>query len=498
MKVTNKDLKILNEKVTEINKELYSETKDKIFLESAKKIDNCQNKVYNKSLKKQVKHYCNDTFCFICNRRKANEIQKKVEYILSNFDKEKGQKGRKLIHFVLTKNKKSVNKNNIEQKVEEMKKEVFKFYEDIKKLDHKINAIIKQEIKVKNKQFNIHFHIILNIKKRFAKKNIANLWKKGKVIFGKNKADNNWSIKTMSYYIAKQKVNYRNFTNNKSNNNIKNNKESQEFDIDIDIEENQSFEESFEDLKFEIKHLTKYYKNNKNNKNKGRQTLFIKGDLFKKLAKQYKQKQEIEKIEYRENEEIKQLKFKIENLEKNIEEKEQELKEKNETINIFIDNIEIREKDIDFLEEENKILFKELREKEEEIKKINSTKNFEIEELKKKANYFEADSRAKETTIKLKIALIEAMKRKEKEAEKEREKEREYFNISINKEQVKVKEKIAKSDKLNKDIYLYFNKKNDKCYYQKDNFDKSIFADFIEIDLKNNYEEFAKTYHLQE
>lgn len=484
MKVTNKDLKILNEKVTKIYKELYLETKDTIFLESAKKIDNCQKKVHNKSLKKQVKHYCNDTFCFICNRRKANEIQKKIEYILSNFDKEKGQKGRKLIHFVLTKNTKSVNKNNIEQETEKMKKEVFKFYEDMKKLDNKINAIIKQEIKVKNKQFNIHFHIVMNIKKRFAKKNIANLWKKGKVIFGKNKVDNDWSIKTMSFYIAKQKVEYRNFINNKSN--IKKNKESQEFDI----EENQTFE----DLKFEIKYLTKYYKNNKNNKNKGRQTLFIKGDLFKKLAKQYKQKEEIEKIEYRENEEIKQLKFKIENLEKNIEEKEQELKEKNETINIFIDNIEIREKDIDFLEEENQILFKELRKKEEEIKKINSVKNFEIEELKKKANYFEADSKAKETTIKLKISIIEAMKRKEEEKEKERE----YFNIVINKEQVKVKEKIAKSDKLNKDIYLYFNQNNDKCYYQKNSFDKSIFTDFIEIDLKNNYEEFAKTYHLQE
>ena len=487
MKVTNKDLKILNEKVTEINKELYLETKDKIFLESAKKIDNCQKKVYNKSLKKQVKHYCNDTFCFICNRRKANEIQKKVEYILSNCTKEKGQKGRKLIHFVLTKNKKLANKNNIEQEVEKMKKEVFSFCEELKKLDHKINAIIKQEIKVKNKQFNIHFHIIMNINKRFAKKNITNLWgKKGKVIFGKNKIDNNWSIKTMSYYISKQKINYRNFINNKSNNNIKNNKESQE------IEENQS--QSFEDLKFEIKYLTKYYKNNKNNKNKGRQTLFIKGDLFRKLAKKYKQKEEIEKIEYRENEEIKQLKFKIENLEKNIEEKEQELKEKNETINIFIDNIEIREKDLDFLEEENKLLFKNLREKEEEIKKINSSKNFEINELQKKVNYLEADNNAKETTIKLKNSLIEAIKRKEKEAKKERE----YFNILINEEQVKVKEKIAKSDKLNKDIYLYFNQNNDKCYYQKDNFDKSIFTDFIEIDLKNNYEEFAKTYHLKE
>lgn len=484
MKVTNKDLKVLNEKVTEINKELYLETKDKIFLESAKKIDNCQKKVYNKSLKKQVKHYCNDTFCFICNRRKANEIQKKIEYILLNSQKEKGQKGRKLIHFVLTKSTKLVNKNNIEQETEKMKKEVFKFYEDIKKLDHKINAIIKQEIKVKNKQFNIHFHIVMNINKRFAKKNLKKLWK-GKVIFGKNKVDSNWSIKTMSYYISKQKVDYRNFINNKSNNNIKNNKETQEFDIE---------EKTFEDLKFEIKYLTKYYKNNKNNKNKGRQTLYIRGDLFKKLAKRYKEKAEIEKIEYRENEEIKQLKFKVENLEKNIEEKEQELKEKNETINIFIDNIKIREKDIDFLAEENKILFKKLREKEEEIKKINSTKNFEIEELKKKANYFEADSKAKETTIKLKNAVIEAIKRKEKEEEKERE----YFNILINEEQVKVKERIAKSDKLNKDIYLYFNQENDKCYYQKDNFDKSIFTDFIEIDLKNKYEEFAKTYHLKE
>lgn len=487
MKVANKDLKILNEKVIEINEKLYLETKDKIFLESAKKIDNCQKKVYNKSLQKQVKHYCNDTFCFICNRRKTNEIQKKIEYILTNFKQEKGQKGRKLIHFVLTKNKKSVNKNNIEQKVEEMKKEVFKFYEDIKKLDHKINAIIKQEIKVKNKQFNIHFHIVMNIKKRFAKKSITNLWK-GKVIFGKNKVDSNWSIKTMSYYISKQKIDYRNFINNKSNSNIKNNKENQEFNI----EENQSFE----DLKFEIKYLTKYYKNKSNNSNRtrGRQTLFVKGDLFRKLAKKYKQKEEIEKIEYRENEEIKQLKFKIENLEKNIKEKEQELKEKNETINIFIDNIEIREKDLDFLEEENKLLFKNLREKEEEIKKINSSKNFEINELQKKVNYLEADNNAKETTIKLKNSLIEAIKRKEKEAKKERE----YFNILINEEQVKVKEKIAKSDKLNKDIYLYFNQNNDKCYYQKNNFDKSIFENFIEIDLKNRYEEFAKTYHLKE
>ena len=205
------------------------------------------------------KHYnCHDPFCLRCNRRKKNENRKKTEYVLQNSKK----KGMKYVHVILTKSNKEVNKSNVTEKAEEMKSEVFDFIKEMKKIEKKFNVIISEEIEVKNGKFNPNWHAILQINKRLSQKSIKAVWNTtsngGMAIFGKNKISDEWQEKTMSYYIAKEKTDFKR-------------------------------KEDEDDLKLKIFALLGFYKGKKtkNGKYTGRQTLFYKGENFEKALKEY-------------------------------------------------------------------------------------------------------------------------------------------------------------------------------------------------------------------
>ena len=257
MAMKDDEVRILNRKIAGIYEELWEGTGDELFKISYEKTMRCGEVL--KGTDGKGKHYnCHDPFCLRCNRRKKNENRKKTEYVLQNSKK----KGMKYVHVILTKSNKEVNKSNVTEKAEEMKSEVFDFIKEMKKIEKKFNVIISEEIEVKNGKFNPHWHAILQINKRLSQKSIKAVWNTtsngGMAIFGKNKISDEWQEKTMSYYIAKEKTDFKR-------------------------------KEDEDDLKLKIFALLGFYKGKKtkNGKYTGRQTLFYKGENFEKALKEY-------------------------------------------------------------------------------------------------------------------------------------------------------------------------------------------------------------------
>ena len=251
------EVRILNRKIAGIYEELWEGTGDELFKISYEKTMRCGEVVKGRDGK--GKHYnCHDPFCLRCNRRKKNENRKKTEYVLQNSK----TRGMKYIHVILTKSNKEINETNVAEKAEEMKNEVFEFVKEMKKIEKKFNVIASEEIEVKNGKFNPHWHLVAMINKRLPKKAIKGLWERasngGMAVFGKNKMEDEWQEKTMSYYVAKEKTDFRK-------------------------------KEDEDDLKLKIFTLLNFYKGKKakNGKFTGRQTLFFKGENFEKALKEY-------------------------------------------------------------------------------------------------------------------------------------------------------------------------------------------------------------------
>ena len=300
MAMKDDEVRILNRKIAGIYEELWEATGNELFRLSYEKTMRCGEVV--KGTDGKGKHYnCHDPFCLRCNRRKKNENRKKTEYVLQNSKK----KGMKYVHVILTKSNKEVNKSNVTEKAEEMKSEVFDFIKEMKKIEKKINVIISEEIEVKNGKFNPHWHAILQINKRLSQKSIKAVWNTtsngGMAIFGKNKISDEWQEKTMSYYIAKEKTDFKR-------------------------------KEDEDDLKLKIFALLGFYKGKKtkNGKYTGRQTLFYKGENFEKALKEYnnqgKNVEEETESKVKELERIKQKQDEI------IKEQEKTIKEQEKTI----------------------------------------------------------------------------------------------------------------------------------------------------------------------
>lgn len=288
-RITDDEIRILNQKISKIYKELWEETGNELFRISYEKTMRCGEVFKGKDGK--GKHYnCHDPFCLRCNRRKKNENRKKTEYVLQNAKK----KGMKYIHIILTKNNKEINELNVTEKAEEMKNEVFEFVKEMKKIDKKINVIASEEIEVRNGKFNPHWHLVMQINKRLPQKTIKKLWNKisngGISIFGKNKIEDEWQEKTMAYYISKEKTDFKKDLNK-------------------------------DDLKLKIKTLLKFFKGKKTKSEKwtGRQTLFFKGERFEKAVKEYNNPN----TEETENDEMKQQ---MEQMKKQMEQMAEELK----------------------------------------------------------------------------------------------------------------------------------------------------------------------------
>ena len=207
-RITDDEIRILNRKITKIYEELWEETGNELFRISYEKTMRCGEVLKGRDGK--GKHYnCHDPFCLRCNRRKKNENRKKTEYVLQNAKR----KGMKYIHIILTKSNKEINELNVTEKAEEMKAEAFAFFEEMKKIDKRINIIASEEIEVKNGKFNPHWHLVMQIGKRLPQKEIKELWNRmsggGIAIFGKNKIKDEWQEKTIAYYISKEKTDFK-------------------------------------------------------------------------------------------------------------------------------------------------------------------------------------------------------------------------------------------------------------------------------------------------
>ena len=288
-RITDDEIRILNRKITKIYEELWEETGNELFRISYEKTMRCGEVVKGRDGK--GKHYnCHDPFCLRCNRRKKNENRKKTEYVLQNAKK----KGMKYIHIILTKSNKEINELNVTEKAEEMKNEVFEFVKEMKKIDKRINIIASEEIEVKSGKFNPHWHLVMQINKRLPQKTIKKTWDKisdgGISVFGKNKIEDEWQEKTMSYYISKEKTDFKKELNK-------------------------------DDFKLKIETMTEFYKGKKakNGKWTGRQTLFFKGERFEKAIKDYNNPM----TEETENDEMKQQ---MEQMKKQMEQMAEELK----------------------------------------------------------------------------------------------------------------------------------------------------------------------------
>lgn len=288
-RITDDEIRILNRKITKIYEELWEETGNELFRISYEKTMRCGEVVKGRDGK--GKHYnCHDPFCLRCNRRKKNENRKKTEYVLQNAKR----KGMKYIHIILTKSNKEINELNVTEKAEEMKAEAFAFFEEMKKIDKRINIIANEEIEVKNGKFNPHWHLVMQIGKRLPQKEIKALWNRmsggGIAIFGKNKIKDEWQEKTIAYYISKEKTDFKKDLNK-------------------------------DDLKLKIETLAEFYKGKKakNGKWTGRQTLFFKGERFEKAVKEYNNPN----TEETENNEMKQQ---MEQMKKQMEQMAEELK----------------------------------------------------------------------------------------------------------------------------------------------------------------------------
>lgn len=322
------EVRILNRKIAGIYEELWEATGNELFRLSYEKTMRCGEVL--KGTDGKGKHYnCHDPFCLRCNRRKKNENRKKTEYVLQNSKK----KGMKYVHVILTKSNKEVNKSNVTEKAEEMKSEVFDFIKEMKKIEKKFNVIISEEIEVKNGKFNPHWHAILQINKRLSQKSIKAVWNTtsngGMAIFGKNKISDEWQEKTMSYYIAKEKTDFKR-------------------------------KEDEDDLKLKIFALLGFYKGKKtkNGKYTGRQTLFYKGENFEKALKEYNNQgknveeeteskvKELERIKQKQDEIIKEQEKTIKELRMRLEQQakvETETTEQETETFIEVDKMQLEE-----------------------------------------------------------------------------------------------------------------------------------------------------------
>ena len=288
------EVRILNRKIAGIYEELWKAAGDELFKISYEKTMRCGEVIKGRDGK--GKHYnCHDPFCLRCNRRKKNENRKKTEYVLQNSK----TRGMKYIHVILTKSNREVNELNVTEKAEEMKSEVFDFIKEMRKIDKKINVIASEEIEVKNGKFNPHWHLVAMINKRLPKKAIKGLWERasngGMAVFGKNKMEDEWQEKTMSYYVAKEKTDFRKKTDE-------------------------------DDLKLKIFTLLNFYKGKKakNGKFTGRQTLFFKGENFEKALKEYNQGKNVEEETESKIKELERIKQKQDEI---IKEQEKTIKE---------------------------------------------------------------------------------------------------------------------------------------------------------------------------
>ena len=328
MAMKDDEVRILNRKIAGIYEELWEGTGDELFKISYEKTMRCGEVL--KGTDGKGKHYnCHDPFCLRCNRRKKNENRKKTEYVLQNSKK----KGMKYVHVILTKSNKEVNKSNVTEKAEEMKSEVFDFIKEMKKIEKKFNVIISEEIEVKNGKFNPHWHAILQINKRLSQKSIKAVWNTtsngGMAIFGKNKISDEWQEKTMSYYIAKEKTDFKR-------------------------------REDEDDLKLKIFTLLGFYKGKKakNGKWTGRQTLFYKGENFEKALKEYNNQgknveeeteskvKELERIKQKQDEIIKEQEKTIKELRMRLEQQakvETETTEQETETFIEVDKMQLEE-----------------------------------------------------------------------------------------------------------------------------------------------------------
>lgn len=322
------EVRILNRKIAGIYEELWEATGNELFRLSYEKTMRCGEVV--KGTDGKGKHYnCHDPFCLRCNRRKKNENRKKTEYVLQNSK----TRGMKYIHVILTKSNREVNELNVTEKAEEMKSEVFDFIKEMRKIDKKINVIASEEIEVKNGKFNPHWHLVAMINKRLPKKAIKGLWERasngGMAVFGKNKMEDEWQEKTMSYYVAKEKTDFRK-------------------------------KEDEDDLKLKIFTLLNFYKGKKakNGKFTGRQTLFFKGENFEKALKEYNNQnknveeeteskvKELERIKQKQDEIIKEQEKTIKELRMRLEQQakvETETTEQETETFIEVDKMQLEE-----------------------------------------------------------------------------------------------------------------------------------------------------------
>jgi hypothetical protein len=327
MAKTDDEVRILNRKIAGIYEELWEGTGDELFKISYEKTMRCGEVV--KGTDGKGKHYnCHDPFCLRCNRRKKNENRKKTEYVLQNSK----QRGMKYVHVVLTKSNTEINELNVVEKAEEMKSEVFDFIKEMRKIDKKINVVASEEIEVKHGKFNPHWHLIAMINKRLSQKKIKETWKRisgGMAIFGKNKISDEWQEKTMSYYIAKEKTDFKR-------------------------------KEDEDDLKLKIFALLGFYKGKKtkNGKYTGRQTLFYKGENFEKALKEYNNQgknieeeteskvKELERIKQKQDEIIKEQEKTIKELRMRLEQQakvETETTEQETETFIEVDKMQLEE-----------------------------------------------------------------------------------------------------------------------------------------------------------
>lgn len=459
-RITDDEIRILNRKITKIYEELWEETGDELFRISYEKTMRCGE--VTKGRDGKGKHYnCRDPFCLRCNRRKKNENRKKTEYVLQNAKK----KGMKYIHIILTKSNKEINELNVTEKAEEMKAEAFAFFEEMKKIDKRINIIASEEIEVKNGKFNPHWHLVMQINKRLPQKEIKELWNRmsggGIAIFGKNKIKDEWQEKTIAYYISKEKTDFR--------------KKDDE-----------------DDLKLKIRTLLEFYKGKKakNGKWTGRQTLFYKGELFEKAVKEYNNPN----TEETENDEMKQQ---MEQMKKQMEQMAEELKRMKQEQE---QQAKARAKQ-EAKEQQEKAEAEARAEQEAEALKQ------ELEELKRSKKETEAKAKAEAEALKQELEQLKKEKEQEQQAKAEAkakaEQEAEAFieADTIENEEVYVKEYSGIS-KTGEEIFMYWTTDKKRCFINHFGYrakhDEALLFMLEEVKKRGNFEKVSKTYKLKE
>ena len=457
-RITDDEIRILNQKISKIYEELWEETGNELFRISYEKTMRCGEVIKGKDGK--GKHYnCHDPFCLRCNRRKKNENRKKTEYVLQNAKR----KGMKYIHIILTKSNKEINELNVTEKAEEMKAEAFAFFEEMKKIDKRINVIASEEIEVKNGKFNPHWHLVMQIGKRLPQKEIKALWNRisggGIAIFGKNKIKDEWQEKTIAYYISKEKTDFR--------------KKDDE-----------------DDLKLKIRTLLEFYKGKKakNGKYTGRQTLFFKGELFEKAVKEYNNPN----TEETENDEMKQQ---MEQMKKQMEQMAEELKRMKQE----------QEQQAKARAKQEAKEQQERQEAEARAEQEAEALKQELEELKRSKKETEAKAKAEQEALKQELEQLKKEKEQEQQAKAEAKTEQEAEAFieadTIENEEVYVKEYSGIS-KTGEEIFMYWTTDKKRCFINHFGYrakhDEALLFMLEEVKKRGNFEKVSKTYKLKE